>query len=606
MRKSERGGEMLFPEVGCDTTYFGKYRKDNNGNENFIPLGREVKVKEVYEIIETQKQKLVLQMKCNGNKKCIDVSRGRLNRKNMDYFQNYGFDCYEHSITHFIKSIHQQEVNLPINLRHEGVGWKRYRDEMCYRSEKLIVHDNSQLRSSYCGNADIAPNGDERMYFDMIQKNVRGYIPSEFAIVAGASSVVNAFFTKEVNHESLIMNFYNDSSKGKSIIAQLAASTSSNPSFNHNLYMTTWNSTPNFIAGILRDNFGVCMVIDEGSLIGNKDLSNTFYMLASGKEKGRLSSNLSVQISANWNTTIISTSEGSLLDESNHNEGLRVRVFEFGNVTWTKDAETADEIKRCIQDNYGFIGEKIAQYLVNMDYEKSKEVSLYLDTVGKDNMTSLTSRIAKKMGILLYTVELINQTCNLRLDKQGILEFLILHQHKFKKMDIADRAYECILEQVTVHHNKFYRKINGKYKQSPSLEVKPQGLIWGCINEKEVPIIDDINIKSTLKKSQKTRKYREIVFVSNVLVDLLKTHGFTNPKVVLQKMREKGLLDPEKNKLVRRRAIMPGEGEISTYVIIDKRNDLVESRRKEITKRNTEEILIEATNEMKFLKIFED
>lgn len=602
---------MLFPELRYDKTYFGKYTEDKNGVERFIPLGRKVKVKEVYEIMETEKQNLVLQIQCNNEHKCIDVSRSRLNRKNMDYFQDFGFDCYEHSITQFIKSIHQQEVQMPINVKHTGVGWYEYRGEVCYRSEELIVRDESQLKSSYYGNADVALEGNEEEYFNMIQKCVIGYVPAEFAIVAGASAIVNAFFTKEVNHESLILNFYNDSSKGKSIIAQLAASISSNPSFNHNPYMTTWNSTPNFIAGILRNNFGVCMVIDEGSLVGSKDLSNIFYMLASGKEKGRLDQNLSVRPSANWNTTIISTSEGSLLDESNHNEGLRVRVFEFGNVIWTKDAETADEIKRCIQDNYGFIGKKIAQYLVNIDYKEAKEaylkeVSLYLDTVGKDNFNSLTSRIAKKMGILLYTVELINCVCNLELDKKGILEFLVLHQHKLPSKDIADRAFECILEQVTIHHNKFYRKISGKYKCSPKLESKPKNLIWGCINEKKIPEPEDSNTKTKKRRKKEEKMYREIVFVRNALIDLLKEQGFTNPQVVLQKMRDKGLLDAEKNKLIRRRAIMPGDSEISTYVIVDKQSDLEESRKIEITPSSSKEMMIEATEDPKLTKILED
>lgn len=594
---------MLFPDVGYQQGYFGKYSQDKNGVWTFIPLGREVIVKEVYEIMETQKQSLVLQMKCNGEDKCIHISRSLLNKKHMDYFQDFGFDCYEHAVSTFMKSIHKQEVNLPIVFRHTGTGWRVHKDEMCFRSQNLIVHDNSQLKSSYCGLADIAPKGDQEKYFDMIQQNVKGHIPSEFAVVAGASSIVNAFLQKEVNYETLIMNFYNDSSKGKSISAQLAASTSSNPSFNTNPYMTTWNSTPNFMAGTLRDNFGVCMIIDEGSLVGNKDLSNIFYMLASGKEKGRLDSNLAVRTSANWNTTIISTSEGSLLDESNQNEGLRVRVFEFGNVTWTKDAETADEIKRCIQDNYGFIGEKIAQYLVNKDYEEVKEaylqqVQLYLDTVGEANFNSLTTRIAKKMGILLYTVELLNDVCDLGLNKQGILEFLVFHQHQVPSKDIADRAFECILEQVTIHHNKFYQRIEGKFISIGDVEIKPKNLIWGCINEKKLPEENSMGTKKVLRnRKQQGKTYREIVFVRQTLIDLLKNEGFTNPKVVLQKMRDKGFIDAEKDKVIRRRSIMPGGSEISTYVIIDKQSDLDVSRERVHTNVITEEVIIHAQDE---------
>ena len=99
-------------------------------------------------------------------------------------------------------------------------------------------------------------------------------------------------------------------------------------------------------------------------------------------------------------------------------------------------------------------------------------------------------------------------------------------------------------------------------------DIVPKGEIWGRIRNK-YRLVKDNNKRKTRKK--KEYWYREIIFLPHILEELLKDNGFTNVSVVLGKLKEKGLLNSEGGKNIRRSIILSGEGEVSTYVIVDRR-----------------------------------
>lgn len=558
-------------DIGKEKGYLGKYRMQKDGTTSFEPKCKSVELVKRIKVIETNTYKLLLEWYDNGVKQSIEVDRQELAKCKSGYLLSKGLDFYEHSATIILKYIQQQEEFVGLVLRHQGVGWITHEGERVFRSNQLITSNQSSLKSKYSGKMAIEPQGSVDTYKQMLEDEVVGYTPAEMSLVMGASSVVNGYLGKENNNESLLINNFNDSSKGKSIGLLLAVSTSSKPSVQGNTHSTTWNSTPNYIAACLRDNHGMCFGIDEGSLIKG-DISQMIYMLAGGEERGRQRPDLKIRDSGNWVTTIISTSEGSLMELVNQNGGIPNRLFEFGYVTWTKSAESANKIKRCIQDNYGFLANDLAEYLVNQDYEQVRleylqEVEAYENAIGKENHNEFTPRVAMKMGILLYTTELINRVWNIGLNKQGILDFILKNLHTSQQEDIADRAYECILEQVTKHNRNFCKKISAS-SIGINVDIVPKGETWGRIRNKYRMVKDDTKRKKSKKKQY---WYREIIFLPHILEELLRNNGFTNVSVVLKKLKQKGLLNGENGKNIRRSIVLAGEGEVSTYVIVDKR-----------------------------------
>lgn len=167
---------------------------------------------------------------------------------------------------------------------------------------------------------------------------------------------------------------------------------------------------------------------------------------------------LSVVKTSTWGTSFMSTGEGSLKSYMNKNIGLRVRMFESLNEEWTEDARNTDAIKQCVTENYGFVGIAIAKYLVNEDYEVAKQayydnVQFYLD--GLTTKDEFLERIAKKLGTVLYSAELLNKVLRLKLDKEKIRDFLVRQQESDEEeKDLGLKAYNYILEVVASNINK--------------------------------------------------------------------------------------------------------------------------------------------------------
>lgn len=560
---------MINGDVGEEAGYIGKYTYDKGGNLSFIPTGRAISVEKRTERLETCEQSLLL--KYDG--KQIEVDRKDLVRSKVGSLLSQGIDCFEHNATTFFKYIHQQEADIPLQVEHESLGWRTYKDEVVFLAKEMITSKKCKFKSEYCGDRDVTPKGKENLYRAMLEEEVVGYTPAEFALVAGASSVVNAYLAKEVNEESLIINLCNDTSNGKSIITQLAVSTSSNPSFRGNTLLTTWLSTPNYIVAALNNNFGMCFAIDEGSLAGGKDVSQILYALASGKEKGKLTKESKLRKCASWSTTIMSTSEGSLLEECNQNGGLRARVFEFANVTWTKSAKSADKIKECIQENYGFLGIRLAQYLAEQEYEEVKkeylqQVENYLNAMGEKGEKNLIKRSAKKMAILLYTNELINRIWELNLNKQDLLTFVVEHQNQVQSKEIEDRAFDYICEMLTKNYNNFFRNLTYKSGRSECSSM-PKTRVLGRLNVMEVETDKTFKRKSITGKIVNAKiieTHREAIILSQVVKEWLKDGGFTNPSTILKKLRDKGILIAEDKKLINRKVVIPNTHRQPTYV----------------------------------------
>ncbi|MDN8699429.1 hypothetical protein Q0L83_14735, partial [Staphylococcus aureus] len=72
--------------------------------------------------------------------------------------------------------------------------------------------------------------------------------------------------------------------------------------------------------------------------------------------QGRQRSNIdgNVKELKNWGTTVISTAEHSILNDSARNDGLNVRTIEISE-TFTTSADNADAIKKATSVNYGHV-----------------------------------------------------------------------------------------------------------------------------------------------------------------------------------------------------------------------------------------------------------
>lgn len=542
--------------VGIENGYFGNYVKLADDTFTFNQRGRAVYVNRCSKKLETGHQQLELQYSSNTDDETIlIIDRGELVRGSAPKFLRHGIDAYEDNISCLLKTIQQQENQVPITYEHDGLGWMDYQGKRIYRAHKVIVPKDMDLQSTYAGKFDVTPRGDFKKYLGMIKKEVIGKVPLEFALSMGASSIITGYFKDELGGESFLYHIGAESSSGKTTAGQLAISVSSKPSFSANSLMSNWNNTANYQMGMLRDNRGMMVLFDESSTLGKKDITNTIYDLTGGKGRGRMSKDLSIADTDTWGTSFMSTGEGSLKGYMNKNTGLRVRMFESLNEKWTKDARNADAIKQCVTDNYGFIGIVIAKYLVNEDYEVAKKayyenVQFYLD--GLATKDEFSERIAKKLGTILYATELLNKILKLGLDKQKIRDFLIRQEEDDEEeKDLGLKAYNYIIETVASNINKFYTQMKEPVSGN-MIDTVPRGEVWGKVD--------------TRKKNGKV--IEEILILPTRLEEILKDGNFSNKSTILRQMRDKGLMDCESGKFKTRRKLPQSKNKIFVYCIL--------------------------------------
>src|SRR5699024_11647519 len=86
------------------------------------------------------------------------------------------------------------------------------------------------------------------------------------------------------------------------------------------------------------------------------------------KEKKRTDKNGNKREKFNSGTSIISTGEYSIFNNSAKNDGLRVRIIEINDAI-TSSSSNSDAIKKVVRKNYGHILPIISEYLLNNEEE---------------------------------------------------------------------------------------------------------------------------------------------------------------------------------------------------------------------------------------------
>ena len=74
----------------------------------------------------------------------------------------------------------------------------------------------------------------------------------------------------------------------------------------------------------MSNNYGIPIVFDELSSTTLKDTTGLLYSIAEGQGRQRSNVHGEVKAPKNWGTSVISTSEYSIFNDSAQNDGLRV------------------------------------------------------------------------------------------------------------------------------------------------------------------------------------------------------------------------------------------------------------------------------------------
>lgn len=307
----------------------------------------------------------------------------------------------------------------------------------------------------------------ETEYIEKLSLLMRDSIYLQFVVCTAAASVLLAYLkmTAKMPLMSFGLSLVGTSSTGKTTALQLAASMFSSP--DDEAVFTGFYGTNNALVHMLGMHHGVPLCYDETTIDNNLNKSNFIYTFSEGKSKLRLDQQSQLKERYTWECTSLFCSETYLVDISNNdNLGLGVRILNLENCSFTKNAQHADEIKVFSRQNYGIIGNKISDYLLNensesvtQDYNEIKETLTSLTFLKK---SQLTDRLILNFALILHTAGILVEL-GIDIDIKVMRNICVDINNKIAESAQPGKNLIC----------KIFNLISSRYKNL-------QGIKWTC------------------------------------------------------------------------------------------------------------------------------
>ncbi|PTJ63170.1 cassette chromosome replicative helicase [Mammaliicoccus sciuri] len=517
--------------------------KSNNDVEKIIQLSSPIIIENKFLDPSTGVEKLIITDGKNIER--IEAS-DILTSFKLPGLIKYGFNINERYIKSLSYALQSMRQSLPLSKLYTGVGVLQSDDEgMVISLDKPYFSkeiEQSQANEIICEtHYDLQPKGTFKGWWEMYLKQVKGNLLLELAVVFAASSLVTAFLKSkhEVEFAGTIFSFMGNSSTGKSTAAALAVSIAGNPTKGSNTLFRSWNGTRNALEGYLSNNYGLPIVLDELSAATFKDTTGLLYSLAEGQGRQRSNIDGNVKALKNWGTSVISTAEHSVLNNSARNDGLNVRTIEISEA-FTTSADNADAIKKATSVNYGHVMPLVAQYLLNREQEviQSFHTEHQWFKTQLENETSHTGiRMFKRYAAITTSARIFERVIATPIDLDAIRKYLLTyHSDSVSERSLADKALETITQFVAQNRGKF------SDDNRLSTMVENYGLIELKDNCIQVKILKDV-FKRMLEENQ----YQDV----NNVIDAL---------------RDKGHIQSDPNRKTTKRSIKDSHGKSKTIV----------------------------------------
>jgi len=208
---------------------------------------------------------------------------------------------------------------------------------------------------------------------------VRGHVLPILAISTALAGPLLALLEQEGGG----VNFYGASSRGKTTMAQAAASVwgrGASPGF-----VRAWRATANGLEGVAAITTDTVLILDELGVVEARDASAAIYSLANGTGKSRAARDGSLRNPKTWRTLILSTGELAIEGKLAEDKGRRAKAgqlvrmldipadrgkgfgaFDHGG-PHDDASNIADQIKKEAVTNFGLAGPTFVKRLLAQD-----------------------------------------------------------------------------------------------------------------------------------------------------------------------------------------------------------------------------------------------
>lgn len=529
---NEKKGEAFLRHSGYEIRdgQYG-YCKKKGKVSMFIPCGSAVWVQEICIDLETMERTLKLKFyDCVGNGMEIDMPRSGMTEQNILNLTKYGIQVNKHTASILIKCIENEECKAPMTYQHKELGFYLYGGDYFFKGYKGIG-----MASQYVGELSVEPHGSLKKWKSMVKKEVLG-TPMEIILASALSATVIDFLHEDYQVDNILLSLVGNSSSGKTTALNLAVSTGALPALSGKSLMLSFIDTELSLVHKMSSGFPVG--IDEFTAVGNRDMTRLLYTLANGSERSRMNKKMDMMETNEFHTSVFMSSECSILSSAHQYEGLKARVLEFENISWTTSGGSADTIKKVCLSNYGWAVPKMAEYLLEIDRD---DLIRLCEEWGDDfsetieNKNAIVIRMAKKIGVILATAQIAEEALGIEFDLDMIEKFFCENiKLNPEDYDIGIKAYEAVLSYVVERPTEFGEVFSCDdprasdecyYRNGRIKEAKPMTLYDGNISN-------------------------EILFIKEETFDkILESKGFHDSRAILHRLRDLKLLVCEDKRL---------------------------------------------------------
>ncbi len=257
----------------------------SKGNEFYAyPFAVYMRVKEHYINEDNQQSSFLLEFSNGSEIVEREFSDSILNTKDIGELLSYGITFDEAASKDLIKYLMISKSQAPISSVYNRLGWSITKSEKTFKEYKLITDNFDKPKGRYTGSIDLTPKGSLNVWTAMVKEQVLGNTPLEFALILGFAAPVLSLLNDSYDIGSLVFNFSNTSSKGKTTAAMLAASVFANPAMNKGT-LITYNATENAIIETISSMNSLTVGLDEFGMNSVKNFSRLLYTIRSGTSK---------------------------------------------------------------------------------------------------------------------------------------------------------------------------------------------------------------------------------------------------------------------------------------------------------------------------------
>lgn len=525
----------------------GIYLEDKNGIQK---IAQRIWIKYKLRDIDSNDIKMIVGYEYDGEAHELILTRNQcLDPNYLLTLQDKGLDIHHFNKLPMIKHFLNEEIIAEMKNTHTKVGFGKYEDNEIYKAYSSIG-----VESTYTGNLEIEPNGSKEEWLKMFEYEVQGNQYLELICSISLSSLLIGYIGEKYSLETLIVHLVGNSTTGKSTALRLAISIFGSAKVGNNSLFATYNTTHNAMMKKMAGTKGVTFAFDEISISNINNFTQTIYTLSQGVDKARLNKNSEQKEQGTWLGTILSNGEKSLLNSSNKNAGIQMRVIEIENICWTSSAENAESINKLVSNNNGHIATQIAQYMMELGKEEVSKryehnVKIIKKIMNDNNLVDeFTSRRANKLATITTTAKIFEEYLNkellkeIKLDIKGMIEILLnVEKESIKSRNFDKSALENIRQYIIDNQHKFEK----------NWSEKPKGQIIGKLTKK--------------------KDYLEVQMTESKFEEMLKECGYESKKVILREFKNKGILDCDSDRYTRKR--MTDVGKVSVIVVKLPRKD---------------------------------